>query len=61
MIALVNWNKLVRELIKVLFLINTSRQAPVSYTPLQSPHKRMAVTEVWSDRIFSMNVYIGVL
>lgn len=39
----------------------TSRQAPVSNQPLQSPQSRMAVPEVWSNVLFSTMVFFGVL
>src|SRR3712207_2397214 len=52
---------LVSALTKRFFRISTFRQAPVSYQPLQSPQSKMAVPEVWSNRLFSTTTCCGVL
>ena len=59
--ALVNWNIFVKALMKVFFLIVKLRTAPASYHPLQSPHNRIAVHDVWSKMLFSQMVRNGEL
>ncbi len=61
MMAFVNWNMLVNAFMKWLFRIITSRHAPVSYHPLQSPQSKIAVPEVWSNRLSVTCVFFGVL